>query len=100
MVQREARCLNPFCAIRFLITTFNSVIVSLVEDSAINLIRFASFVSSGTHVWETFGKTIGETIGEMMEETIGEMIGAMIGEMIGEMIRIVSTDATNAVSVN
>jgi hypothetical protein len=92
MVQREARCLNPFCAIQFLITTFNSVIVSLVEDSAINLIRFASFVSSGTHVWET--------IGEMMEETIGEMTGAMIGEMIGEMIRIVLTDATNAVSVN
>jgi hypothetical protein len=93
MVQREAPCLNPFCAIRSLITTSNSVIVSLVvEDSAINLIRFASFVSSGTHVWETFGETIGETI--------GEMIGAMIGEMIGEMIRIVSTDATNAVSVN
>jgi hypothetical protein len=105
MVRREARFLNPFCTIRSLITTSDLVIVSLVvDDSALNLIRFPLFVSSGTRVWEKFWEMIGqmleETLGVTTEKTIGEMIEAMIGEMIGEMIRIVSNDATNAVSEN
>jgi hypothetical protein len=73
------------------------VIVSLVvEDSALNLIRFPLFVSSGTRVWEKFW----EMIGEILEEILGVTTEETIGEMIGEMIRIVSSDATNAVSEN
>jgi hypothetical protein len=65
------------------------VIVSLVvEDSALNLIRFPLFVSSGTRVWEKFW----EMIGEILEETLGVTTK--------EMIRSVSNDATNAVSEN
>jgi hypothetical protein len=37
-------------------------------------------------------------VGETTEGTMGEMFEAVIGEMIGVMIRIVSNDATNAVS--
>jgi hypothetical protein len=113
MVRREARSLIPFCVIRSLTMTSDLVIVSLVvEDSALNMSRFPLFVSSGTRVWEKFWEMVGETtegafgemfeamIGEMFEAMIGEMFEAIIGEMIGVMIRIVSNDATNAVSEN
>jgi hypothetical protein len=85
--------------------TSDLVIVSLVvEDSALNMSRFPLFVSSGTRVWEKFWEMVGETtegaFGEMFEAMIGEMFEAIIGEMIGVMIRIVSNDATNAVSEN
>jgi hypothetical protein len=64
-------------------------IVSLVvEDSALNLIRFPLFVSSGTRVWEKFW------------EMIGEILEGTLGVTTEEMIRSVSNDATNAVSEN
>jgi hypothetical protein len=118
--------LNPFCSIRSLITT--SGLVTVVEDSALNLIRFPLFGSSGTRVWEKFGETndetmeaalgvtteetlgvtteetIGETmeetLGVTMEETIGETMEETTGETIGAVIGEMIDKMTRGVSTD